>query len=43
MAHEADITSALDGEQREQLIALLELIAAKQELTPGVYPGYRRS
>ncbi|MGI5163529.1 MarR family winged helix-turn-helix transcriptional regulator [Spirillospora sp. CA-253888] len=42
MAHEADITSALDADQREQLIALLELIAAKQELSPGVHPGYRR-
>ncbi|TDD96850.1 MarR family transcriptional regulator [Actinomadura rubrisoli] len=42
IAHEADITSALDPSQRAQLITLLELIAADQNLTPGVHPGYRR-
>lgn len=41
IAHEADITSALNPDQREQLIALLQLIAADQNLTPGVHPGYR--
>lgn len=43
IAHEADITSALDPDQRKQLIALLQLIAADQDLTPGVHPGYRGS
>ncbi|MFI6325594.1 MarR family winged helix-turn-helix transcriptional regulator [Nonomuraea sp. NPDC050556] len=42
MAHEAEITSALDPDQRGQLITLLSLIAADQGLTPGVHPGYRR-
>lgn len=42
MAHEADLTSALDPDQRRQLITLLSLIAADQGLTPGVHPGYRR-
>ncbi|WP_327092124.1 MarR family transcriptional regulator [Nonomuraea sp. NBC_01738] len=42
IAHEADITGALDTGQRTQLVALLELIAADQGLTPGVHPGYRR-
>lgn len=41
-AHEADLTSALDPGQREQLLALLQLVAADQGLTPGVHPGYRR-
>ncbi|MEU7898233.1 MarR family winged helix-turn-helix transcriptional regulator [Nonomuraea sp. NPDC049152] len=43
IAHEADITSALDPDQQKQLIALLQLIAADQDLTPGVHPGYRGS
>jgi DNA-binding MarR family transcriptional regulator len=40
-AHEEDICSALDHGQRAQLTELLELIAGKQGLTPGVHPGYR--
>jgi DNA-binding MarR family transcriptional regulator len=40
-AHEDDICSALDDEQRTQLTELLELVAVKQGLTPGVHPGYR--
>ncbi|MER6511740.1 MarR family transcriptional regulator [Nonomuraea sp. NPDC001636] len=43
MAHEADVTSCLSPDQRGQLLALLELVAADQGLTPGVHPGYRRS
>jgi DNA-binding MarR family transcriptional regulator len=40
-AHEDDICSALDQDKRAQLTELLELIAEKQGLTPGVHPGYR--
>ncbi|GGS82436.1 MarR family winged helix-turn-helix transcriptional regulator [Nonomuraea spiralis] len=43
MAHEADLTSCLSPDQRGQLLALLELVADDQGLTPGVHPGYRRS
>lgn len=39
--HEDDICSALHHDQRAQLTELLELIANKQGLTPGVHPGYR--
>ncbi|NUW34192.1 winged helix-turn-helix transcriptional regulator [Nonomuraea sp. SMC257] len=42
-AHEDDICAALDEEQRNQLAALLEAIAAQQNLAPGVHPGYRQS
>jgi DNA-binding MarR family transcriptional regulator len=41
-AHEDDICSALDDDQRAQLTTLLELIADQQGLTPGVHPGYRQ-
>lgn len=40
-AHEDDICAALDPAQRAQLTELLEAIAAQQQLTPGVHPGYR--
>jgi DNA-binding MarR family transcriptional regulator len=40
-AHDDDICSALDDDERAQLTALLELIADQQGLTPGVHPGYR--
>ncbi|MFF0248964.1 MarR family winged helix-turn-helix transcriptional regulator [Streptosporangium sandarakinum] len=40
-AHEDDICAALDHAQRAQLTELLEAIAAQQQLTPGVHPGYR--
>ncbi|MER5861849.1 MarR family winged helix-turn-helix transcriptional regulator [Kitasatospora sp. NPDC002040] len=40
-AHEDHLLAALDPEQRKQLTGLLELVAAQQELTPGVHPGYR--
>jgi hypothetical protein len=41
-AHEDDILSGLNHDQRAQLTTLLELIAAQQGLTPGVHPGYRQ-
>ncbi|WP_404868884.1 MarR family winged helix-turn-helix transcriptional regulator [Kitasatospora griseola] len=41
MAHEQDVTQALAPEEHAQLIALLGRIAAQQQLTPGVHPGYR--
>ncbi|MEV7118647.1 MarR family winged helix-turn-helix transcriptional regulator [Kitasatospora griseola] len=41
MAHEQDVTQALSSEEHAQLIALLGRIAAQQQLTPGVHPGYR--
>ncbi|GAA3367496.1 hypothetical protein GCM10020367_66840 [Streptomyces sannanensis] len=40
-AHEEDVCSALDLDQRAQLTALLARIADQQGLTPGVHPGYR--
>lgn len=40
-AHEDDILSALDDDQRDRLTELLGLVAAQQGLTPGVHPGYR--
>ncbi|MFD8141957.1 MarR family winged helix-turn-helix transcriptional regulator [Streptomyces sp. NPDC059708] len=40
-AHEDALLAALDPEQRGQLLALLGRVAAEQELTPGVHPGYR--
>ncbi|MEV6136509.1 MarR family winged helix-turn-helix transcriptional regulator [Nocardia sp. NPDC051990] len=42
-AHEADITSALTPEERDQLAALLVRIAEQQGLDNDVHPGYRRS
>lgn len=41
-AHENEICAALDDDQRAQLIELLEAVAAQQNLTPGVHPGYRQ-
>jgi DNA-binding MarR family transcriptional regulator len=41
-AHDDDICSALDHDQRALLVTLLELIADQQGLTPGVHPGYRQ-
>lgn len=40
-AHTADLTKALDDDERRQLRALLARIADQQGLTPGVHPGYR--
>lgn len=41
-AHEDAVCGALDPEERQQLGALLERIAADQGLERGVHPGYRR-
>ncbi|MEV7612533.1 MarR family transcriptional regulator [Streptomyces sp. NPDC089799] len=40
-AHEDDLLAALDRDQRDLLLGLLQRVAAQQELTPGVHPGYR--
>ncbi|MFD7783352.1 MarR family winged helix-turn-helix transcriptional regulator [Streptomyces nojiriensis] len=40
-AHEDDLLAALDPDGRARLVELLERVAAQQELTPGVHPGYR--
>ncbi|MFJ5549796.1 MarR family winged helix-turn-helix transcriptional regulator [Streptomyces sp. NPDC093225] len=40
-AHEDALLAALDPDQRALLLGLLERVAAEQELTPGVHPGYR--
>jgi DNA-binding MarR family transcriptional regulator len=41
-AHEKAMTAALDGEERGQLLALLQRLAEEQGLTPGVHPGFQR-
>lgn len=40
-AHDQMMTTALDASERDQLHALLTKIAAEQQLTSGVHPGYR--
>ncbi len=40
--HELAITTALDDDERAQLLALLGRLAEEQGLTPGVHPGFRR-
>jgi DNA-binding MarR family transcriptional regulator len=40
-AHEKAMTAALDGDERGQLLALLQRLAEEQELAPGVHPGFR--
>ena len=40
-AHTAELTRALDDDERQQLRKLLLRIAEDQALTPGVHPGYR--
>jgi DNA-binding MarR family transcriptional regulator len=40
--HQEALCAALDGEEREQLAALLRRIADQQGLTPGVHPGFGR-
>jgi len=42
-AHEDEICAGLNPDQRAQLHELLERIAARQGLTPGVHPGYRQT
>jgi DNA-binding MarR family transcriptional regulator len=36
------LCAALDESERAQLIGFLTRIAAQQQLTPGVHPGFRR-
>lgn len=40
-AHEAEVTAALDADERATLVGLLRRVADEQGLTPGVHPGYR--
>jgi DNA-binding MarR family transcriptional regulator len=40
--HEDAICAALDASERARLTGFLVRIAAQQQLTPGVHPGYRR-
>jgi DNA-binding MarR family transcriptional regulator len=40
-AHEEEICAGLTADERAELNALLERIAARQGLIPGVHPGYR--
>jgi DNA-binding MarR family transcriptional regulator len=40
-AHEEDITAALTADERAALRELLARVAAQQQLTPGVHPGFR--
>jgi DNA-binding MarR family transcriptional regulator len=42
VAHESDVTAALDPDDRRRLVELLRRVADQQGLTPGVHPGYRR-
>jgi DNA-binding MarR family transcriptional regulator len=42
-AHEDEICAGLNDAQRRQLAELLETIAARQGLTPGVHPGYQQA
>ncbi|WP_370970316.1 MarR family winged helix-turn-helix transcriptional regulator [Amycolatopsis sp. cg9] len=41
-AHDRTLTAALSDDERATLHALLTKIAADQDLTPGVHPGYAR-
>ena len=41
-AHEAEITGSLSQDERVELAALLQRLAAALDLEPGVHPGYRR-
>jgi DNA-binding MarR family transcriptional regulator len=40
--HHNAICAALDESERAQLIEFLTRIAAQQQLTPGIHPGFRR-
>jgi DNA-binding MarR family transcriptional regulator len=40
--HQDALCAALDESERAQLTNFLTRIAAQQQLTPGVHPGYRR-
>jgi DNA-binding MarR family transcriptional regulator len=41
-AHEEALCASLDASERAQLTSLLSRIAAHQQLTPGIHPGYRK-
>src|SRR3954451_14716612 len=41
LLHEADITAALDDDQRHRMAEGLLLMVEQQGLRPGVHPGYR--
>jgi DNA-binding MarR family transcriptional regulator len=40
--HQDALCAALDESERAQLAGLLTRIAAQQQLTPGIHPGYRK-
>lgn len=40
--HQDALCAALDESERAQLTDLLTRIAAQQQLTPGIHPGYRK-
>jgi DNA-binding MarR family transcriptional regulator len=40
-SHDEAMCSGLDAGERAELAVLLQRIAARHELTPGVHPGYR--
>lgn len=40
--HEADLTAALDEDERDRLGDYLRRMATQQGITPGVHPGYRK-
>lgn len=42
-AHEDAMTEGLTADERAVLNDLLSRLAARQDLTPGVHPGYRRT
>ncbi|GAA4257717.1 hypothetical protein GCM10022255_075620 [Dactylosporangium darangshiense] len=42
-AHNDDLLTALDPDERAELARLLQRIADQQGLTPGVHPGYRQA
>ncbi len=41
LAHEADLFAVLTDTEYDQFAALLAKLAAAQQLTPGVHPGYQ--
>jgi DNA-binding MarR family transcriptional regulator len=41
-AHNEAICSGLETSERTELIGLLQRIAARQGLTPGIHPGYKQ-
>lgn len=42
IAHEREVTAALDDDERGTLVALLTRMADEQGLAPGVHPGLRK-